>query len=376
MNKKFGIIPVFVPMLGCPHRCVFCNQHVITGRSVKEYQKDLEKQLGEALKTYYSKGQYELAFYGGSFTCLSEDLQVSILNMAKPLIQEGKISGIRVSTRPDAIHPGILELLLRHHVSTIELGIQSTDPLVLKESGRGHSREDIYSAVAFIKQYPFHLGLQMMIGLPGDTYAKSLQTVLDIISLKPDFVRIYPTLVLKDSILEKQYLKGQYIPLSLEQAVEWVKDLKMLFDYHCIPVIRIGLQANEGLDRGRDYLAGPYHPAFGELVENGIYLKVLYKMVEKLSASWDVKDSEALTKAKGEVKLYVPPHDLSKAIGQRRRNLLQLSKLFPDADIDIKANSTLEEGELMAETHQKSINFKKNLLLRELVEGILEKTTN
>lgn len=271
MSNKHYIIPIFVPHLGCPHSCVFCNQQRITGLSTNVKIDDVKKKIEKSLKTIpRNKEKLEVAFYGGSFTGIEKEIQKGLLNVPYSYKKKGIIDEIRLSTRPDYINTEILGLLKRFEVDTIELGVQSLVNDVLKASGRGHVEEEVYRAAKLIKEHDFKLGLQMMIGLPKDTKERSLYTAKQIVSQQPDCVRIYPTLVIKDTSLEKLYLNGSYMPLSLDQAVNISTDLLLLFEYYNINVIRIGLQPTEKISLGKDVVAGPFHPSFRQLVESKI----------------------------------------------------------------------------------------------------------
>ena len=220
MTMKTYNIPIFVPHRGCPFDCVFCNQKRITGTQKEVTADDVHNIIGEYLKTLPSKNRrIEAAFFGGSFTGIPINEQSELLAAANEYLKKGDIDGIRLSTRPDYIDKEILDNLLKYGVTTIELGVQSMDDSVLKSSNRGHTRKDVINAVRLIKEYSFTLGLQMMTGLPGDTDEKSLYTADEIIKLKPDIVRIYPTLTIKDTFLEKMYLTGKYQPQSVDEAV-------------------------------------------------------------------------------------------------------------------------------------------------------------
>jgi histone acetyltransferase (RNA polymerase elongator complex component) len=276
MSKDYFIIPIFVPHLGCPHDCVFCNQVRITGLSTNVTAEDV-KNIIEAHLATFPKGEIkiEVAFYGGSFTGIHKEIQKELLSVPLKYKNKGKIDGIRLSTRPDYIDREVLNLLKEHKVDTIELGVQSLDNEVLSKSGRGHSSKQVYIASQMIKEYGFNLGLQMMIGLVGDNREKSIFTAKELVNLEPYCVRIYPTLVIKDTYLEKMYKDGRYKPLSLEDAVDISTDLLMLFEYYNINVIRIGLQPTDNITLGKDVIAGPFHPSFRQLVESNIYKIIL-----------------------------------------------------------------------------------------------------
>lgn len=276
MSNNYFIIPIFVPHLGCPHDCVFCNQRRITGLSTNVTSEDVERIIEEHLATFpKNENRIEVAFYGGSFTGIDESIQRELLSIPLKYKNKNKIHGIRLSTRPDYIDENILNLLKEYKVDTIELGVQSLADDVLKKSGRGHNSQQVYDASQLIKKYDFNLGLQMMIGLIGDSKEKSIYTAKEFIKLEPYCVRIYPTLVIRDTYLEKLYKEQRYEPLSLNEAVNISRDLLMLFEYYNIHVIRVGLQPTENITLGKDVIAGPFHPSFRQLVESSIYRLIL-----------------------------------------------------------------------------------------------------
>lgn len=272
---KHYIIPVFVPHFGCPHDCVFCNQKKITGLSTNVRAEEVENIILTHLEYFRKDSFIEVAFYGGSFTAIDLNTQKELLKIPYEYKKKGIIDEIRLSTRPDAIDDEILSNLKDYGVNTIELGVQSLDLEVLEQSDRGHSVDDVYNAVKLIRQYDFKLGLQMMLGLPGDSFQKSLRTCMDFINIDPDCVRIYPTLVIKDTYLERLCIEGIYKPLTLEEAVAQSTLFLILFYLKDIDVIRVGLQPTENIQLGKDVIAGPFHPAFRQLVEANIY-KVLF----------------------------------------------------------------------------------------------------
>ncbi|KGI40165.1 radical SAM protein [Clostridium tetani] len=269
MSKKHYIIPIFVPHEGCVHNCVFCNQNSITGISEvidDKYTKDtIETYLQTINKT--QETIIEVSFFGGSFTAIDINKQKRLLNVAKEYKEKGLIDFIRLSTRPDYIDDAILTNLKDYKVDIIELGVQSLDEEVLKKSARGHSEKDVKEASKLIHEYGFTLGHQVMLGLPGDSFEKDIKTALKVIEMKPKICRIYPALVIKNTPMEKMYKEGVYQPYTLEEAVEISKELYNIFTENNIEVIRIGLQPTEEINEGGELVAGPFHPAFRELVE-------------------------------------------------------------------------------------------------------------
>lgn len=304
MMKNYNI-PIFIPHLGCPYECVFCNQRRITGRGTDVRAQDVRNIIEEELATLPKGAHIEAAFFGGSFTGIPIDEQNALMDAVQPYIEDGSIQGIRLSTRPDYISREILDNLLNHHVTTIELGVQSLDDDVLKAACRGHNAAQVHRAVSLIKEYPFVLGLQMMTGLPGDTFERSMYTAKEIVKLKPDIARIYPTLTIKDTFLEKMYYEGKYKPQTLYEAVELAKNILLLFEENGIRVIRLGLQSTGEICENGAVTAGPVHSSFGELVESSIYLDIMREMLPDNST----------------VVLFVNPREISKASGNRRRNI-------------------------------------------------------
>ena len=281
MGKKHFIIPIFVPHYGCPHQCVFCNQVAITGKENDRIDGEyVKKTIEEYLKTLPTEGTViEVSFFGGTFTAIPELHQKELLEVAKAYKDNNKIQYIRLSTRPDYIDERILDYLKYYTVDIIELGVQSMDKDVLLKSGRGHSPEDVVKATNLIKAYGFTLGIQIMVGLPGDTFDKDIYTTNAIINLKPSLCRIYPTLVVKDTMLENMYNQGTFIPYTLEEAINISKILYIMLLNSGITVIRIGLQPTAEINEGSDLVAGPFHPSFRELVEGSIFNDVILYII-------------------------------------------------------------------------------------------------
>ncbi len=265
--KKHKIIHVFVPHKGCPHQCSFCNQRHITGQISETTPQTAREKIESYLATIdIEKNRVEVAFYGGSFTAIDENAQIGLLEIANEYKNQGKIHGIRLSTRPDCINVDVLRRLRAYGVTEIELGVQSMCDDVLTLNNRGHSAQDVVNAVSLIKYYGFTLGLQMMIGLIGDDIEKSVYTAEKIAELTPDFVRIYPTLVFKNTELHSKYLNGEYLPLDVSQAVNICVPVMRIFKQNNIKVIRLGLLVSDE-EVKNNLVAGPYHPRFRELVE-------------------------------------------------------------------------------------------------------------
>ena len=319
MTPRESIIPVFVPHLGCPHKCVFCNQNRISGAQKPASAETVKNAIENAAALTPSETKRQLAFYGGSFTAIPAAQQESLLDAAQPYLRDGVIRAIRLSTRPDAIDGETLERLKRYGAETVELGAQSMDGEVLRLSGRGHNPEDVERASRMVKEAGFRLILQMMTGLPGDTDEKALETAKRIIALAPDGVRIYPTVIVKDTALYDMWRAGEYQEHTVEDAVRVCAKLVPLFAEAGIPIIRLGLNPTDDLSGG-DAAGGAYHPALGELVRS----RVLLQKAEALLAG---------TAQGAEVILGVNRSDVSKAVGQHRCNVIKLKEEFLLSDV-------------------------------------------
>ncbi len=311
--KKHSNIPIFVPELACPHQCVFCDQEKISGTHLIPQPTDVSTIVERYLETMPENRIINIAFFGGSFTGLPVDLQEQYLKEAFRFVKSGRVSGIRLSTRPDYINKEVLHLLKKYCVTTIELGVQSTNSEVLNKSGRGHTFEDIRNASTLICNYDFELGLQMMIGLPGDSYKKSIQTANDIVSLGADSTRIYPAIVVKGTALERLYHEGKYTPLTLEQAVEWTKDLVHIFEKNDVSIIRIGLHPSEELVIGKSLIAGPFHASLKEIVMSKIWEEIIDTELQCINS-----------RASNKIKITVSNRQIHYAVGYRQTNKEQL----------------------------------------------------
>lgn len=243
--KKQYIIPIFVPHLGCPNDCVFCNQKSISGQTKQVTKEDVKNTIENHLKYVKENSIIEVAFFGGSFTGIEKEKQIELLSAAYEYIKNKKVQSIRISTRPDYINRDVLKTLKKYKVKTIELGVQSANDYILKKAERGHTFEDVKKASKMIRFYGFNLGHQMMVGLPESTHLDEINTAKQLIKLKPKMVRIYPVLVIKGTKLEKDYNAGNYKALTVVQAVETCKELVKLFVKKKIEVIRIGLQPTD-----------------------------------------------------------------------------------------------------------------------------------
>lgn len=326
MKRARGrIIPIFVPHLGCPNNCVFCNQHNITGEDEEPTAGDVRRIISEALPR--TGPGAEVAFYGGSFTAIDRVLQEELLSAVSPFIADGSVDRLRVSTRPDCVDKEALALLWRYGVRTVELGAQSMDDEVLRLSGRGHSAQDVERASKAVKEAGFSLILQMMTGLPGDSREKTVCTGRRIAALHPDGVRIYPTVIVKDTPLEALYRAGKYAPHTPEEAAVWCADLIEIFEGENIPIIRLGLNPTEDLSGG-EAVAGAYHPAMGELAWGEYRLR----QVEALLP-------DALPK---ELTIIVPKGTVSVVTGQKKRNIRLLMERYGFTSVRVKEDESAE----------------------------------
>ncbi|MBC8631117.1 radical SAM protein [[Eubacterium] tenue] len=327
MKKR--IIPIFVPHRGCPHDCIFCNQKKITGVSTDITSDDVRRIIEEYLTTIDKDASIEIAFFGGSFTAIDMDIQRNLLSVAKEYVDKNIVSDIRMSTRPDCINDEILTMLKEYKVSIIELGVQSLDDRVLIDSVRGHSDKDVFESANLIKKYGIKLGLQMMIGLPSDAEEKCIYTAKEFIKLNPDCVRVYPTLVVKETGLEKLLVENKYTPFTLDESIEIVKKVLVLFYTNNINVIRVGLQATEDIAIGKEVLAGPYHPAYRELVESKMYGDYIEYLINKYEA-------------KENINVLVNKKNVSRILGNKKSNVKELKEKYgislktkeDDLDID------------------------------------------
>ncbi len=267
-RKKQLIIPVFLPFAGCPHQCVFCDQVGITGRDGLPDEDAVRRTIDAHLASWKGAGAREVAFYGGSFTALQPERQKAYLEIAREYVLGKAVDSIRLSTRPDCVSAGSCAFLLGYGVRTVELGAQSMSDEVLRLSGRGHGADDTRRAVKTLRESGMRVGLQLMPGLPGDSRVTMMQTAEEAARLRPDFVRIYPALVIKGTPLHRMYLSGQYTPWPLEEMADMCRGISAVFRDADIPVARFGLQPTAELERS--LVAGPYHPAFRQLVERGM----------------------------------------------------------------------------------------------------------
>ena len=322
MSARASIIPVFVPHLGCPHACVFCNQRRISGAQRAATAEDVKNSIEQAAAFLPQGGKRQLAFYGGSFTAIPGDQQEALLSAAREALDRGEIDATRLSTRPDAIDDEVLARLRRFGVETVELGAQSMDDEVLRLSGRGHTAADVERASKQVQAAGFKLILQMMTGLPGSTDEKDIETARKIIALRPDGVRIYPTVIVRDTALCDMWRAGEYREHTVEDAVRVCAEILPLFEAVEIPVIRLGLNPTDELTGGAA-VAGAYHPALGELVKS----RILLNKARALLCGTAPGSRVTLTVGKGKT---------SQMTGQHRENLRKLTEEFRLAEIKIR----------------------------------------
>ena len=349
MTKQY-VIPIFVPHLGCPNDCVFCNQTKISGQKTNVTKEDVEKTIKYYLEHIKEPDRnIEVAFFGGSFTGIEEDVQNELLGAAYKFIEEGKVDSIRISTRPDYINKEILKRLKKYKVKTIELGVQSANNYILQKSARGHTFEDVKKASKLIRRYRFRLGHQMMVGLPDSTKIDEINTAKALIKLKPKMVRIYPVLVVKGTKLEKDYEEGKYKPLTVVQAVEVCKELVRMFDNRKIDVIRVGLQNTDEINSpefdNSEVVAGPFHPAFRQLVESSMWYDAIVEKIKRLN----VKVIEVLVE--------VNAQDLNNVIGHKKENVIKLKETY-DVDLIVKQNNDIKQGKSKIEVVKTYSDFK------------------
>ena len=301
-------IAIFVPHLGCPNQCSFCNQNSITGEQKSPTPTEVKKICEQALCEIKNPNDAEIAFFGGSFTMIEHEYMLSLLECVQEFIGVGKFKGIRISTRPDGIDNEILKNLKKYNVTSIELGVQSMSDKVLSANDRGHSAEDVRKAAELIKSNGFELGLQMIIGLYKSNPQTDIFSAKEIIKLHPQTVRIYPAVVLAGTKLERLFKSGEYIPYEMDAAVQLCAKLILEFEDNKIKIIKLGLHASETVEG--EMLGGIYHPAFKELCENFIFLE---RIKENL-----------INKNQGNYKIFVSENSISKAVGQKRANIISL----------------------------------------------------
>ncbi len=320
-------ISIFIPHQGCPNMCSFCNQKKISGTENPPSVDEVYEICKNQFENMKDRNNTQIAFFGGSFTAIDYNYMVSLLETVQPFICKDGFDGIRISTRPDCIDNDILDLLEEYNVKAIELGCQSLDDEVLSMNDRGHSTYDVFNAVKLIRSYSFELGLQMMTGLYGSSYEKDIETAKTICSLKPDTVRIYPVVILKNTLLDELFSKGIYITQSMDYMIDLCSEIMMMFAKNNIKIIKCGLHSSETVEE--DMTGGYYHPAFRELCESRIFRKGL----EKILTHSEYTDFD----------IYVSSKNISRAIGQKRCNILWFEKL--GINISVKQDISMKSDD-------------------------------
>lgn len=336
MSKSHYIIPIFVPHEGCPHDCVFCNQRSITGSKEIVDAEFVDSTVQKYLETIKNTNSIiEISFFGGTFTAIDIKKQKELLEVALKYKNMGKINLIRLSTRPDYINEPILQNLKAYSVDIIELGIQSMDSEVLIKSGRGHTAEDVINASKLIKAFGFTLGHQIMLGLPGDSFEKDILTTKQVIELKPSICRIYPTLVVKNTALERLYLEGKYTPYTLKETIQISKLLYCMLIANNIKVIRIGLQPTTEINVDGDVIAGPFHPAMRELVEGSLLNQVIYELIPK-----DYSD-------KLNIEISINSKEISKLYANKKEFFIDMKNQIKTQNLKVIQNNNLDPGNIV-----------------------------
>lgn len=334
------IIPIFVIYRGCPNRCVFCNEKKTAGDfpdiiTESAFRETVHRYLNN---TQRKADRTQIAFYGGNFTGIDRGYQTKLLKFAKPFIKKGLVDSIRISTRPDYIDSKGLDLLEGFHVRTVEIGAQSMVDEVLNLSNRGHSSADVRNAIKTLKERGFETGVHLMTGLPGDSRKGFEYTVDEIIALHPDTARIHPTIVFEDTALAESYSNGDYIPMTMDDAIEYCKYALIGFEKAGIPIIRLGLQTTRAMEEDGSIIAGPYHPAFRSLVEGAIFLDMATSLLEPVQ-----------TGGNG-VTFVLSPGDVSNFRGLNNRNISTLKERFGLTEILVKTDPNQGRGTLVMAT--------------------------
>lgn len=339
---KRVIVPFFISHQGCPHQCVFCDQKTITGSSGTIPAPAELLSTVRKWRRSSGAGSVEVAFYGGSFTLLPHVQQKGLLEPLKPLLLSGEISSVRLSTRPDAVDSASARFLRDSGVSLVELGVQSMDDLVLELSGRGHTAEDTINAFDLLRAEGLQVGAQMMPGLPGDSGAGAIASFRKILSLNPDLSRIYPAVVLKGTALASMYQEGSYRPLLFNEAVDICKIMLHDAALADIPVIRVGLQPTDDLSFGTEIIAGPYHPAFRQLVQGEMWFDLL-KILAK-----GFKQGSVLT-------IYTTKSEVSDVVGQKRQNIRRIEQLYGLSVAAVRTDDQLQQGMVHIDIEGRSV---------------------
>ena len=328
------VVPIFIVEEGCPHRCLFCNQHSITGQKTVAVvgPGDVDETIRKWLGWSMGRRSVQVAFYGGSFSCLSQSRQGQLLAAVEPFLASGQVDSIRISTRPDCLSEKVCRSLYGRGVRTVELGCQSMDDKVLEITRRGHNVEQSIVAAELLRKNGMQLGIQLMVGLPGETSRSFLAGVREVIRLRPSFVRLYPALVVENTGLALMYERGEYRPLSMNRAVALCSRASDMFIGAGVRVIRVGLQPSESLER--TIVKGPYSPAFGEQVMARSWFKRARKILSTCPAGKTMK-------------FKISDRDLSSFVGPKRINMQRLEQLGLLERLDLETEKKLERGTLL-----------------------------
>jgi histone acetyltransferase (RNA polymerase elongator complex component) len=338
------VIPIFIPHLGCPHQCAFCNQAIITSQKhCLPGSKEIDKIIDQYLGYKANRSRVELAFFGGNFLGLPDLEIVRLLAQITPYIENDTIHGIRCSTRPDTITEQRLDLIATYGICLVELGVQSMNDAVLKQANRGHTCQDTRRAIELLKARNIQVGVQLMVGLPGDSEESLLSSTRQVAALAPDVARIYPLMVLEGSPLAKWYQEGSYSPLGLDQSVDLVKEMLKILTRANVTVIRMGLQASEMMEDSSLVLAGPWHPAFGHLVLSALVYDQVRDQVCKLLGPFD---RASRTNRETHILLGVHPRFESRLRGDKNYNLTKLKNAYPGILFSIQTDESLLQGEV------------------------------
>ncbi len=340
------IIPIFLMNRGCPHRCIYCNERLTAGNhpaivTETAFAETVRAHLRSARR---KPGPVQIAFYGGTFTGMEREEQRRLLSMAEPFLREGAVDGIRISTRPDGIDKEALDLFRTTGVKTVEIGAQSLHEGVLIESHRGHTETDTVRALTLLKENGFKTGIHLMAGLPGDNPDRFAETIRKTIALRPDMVRIHPTLVLRDTPLAQAFHQGMYKPLTLPEATDLCKNALKALTSAGIPVIRLGLQTTRELEEPGAVVAGPFHQAFRSIVEAALFLELATSLLLSAEQGNGVTSSGSAKTNRLTARFTVSPSDISSFCGAGRGNIAFLQERFSSGEIRITSHPTVSRG--------------------------------
>ncbi len=342
MKERHLNIPIFIPHMGCPNACVFCNQRSISGTQCFDAS-TVEREIEKALTTVREGDTCEIAFFGGSFTGIDRALMVDLLERAQKYIDRGQVSHIRLSTRPDYINPEVLTILGRYGVKTVELGLQSMDDRVLLASGRGHDSRCALRACQLVREYGFELVGQMMIGLPLSDLGSEIMTAKQICDAGAQGARVYPTVVFRDTELARMTEKGSYLPLSTEDAVQRTASVLEIFEQRGVPCIRVGLCASESLSDEREVLGGANESAMGELAMNEVYFRRICGEIERRGFFG------------GSLTMMVSEGSISKAVGQKRKNAVRICEKYGFQRVKVLENHEIMGYNIILEHQPKTM---------------------